>query len=154
MLVAFELTDDPRYLSEARNAIDAADGMRFELKYQANLTAWGAAACMRLSRITNRERYSLQSYVYLASFFHNCVLWTSRISLPSQRLSAMPMVYRNRHSAVRRSAHIITTGACCSGIYRRCPTRRRVRSLPQRRQARGRAGAVGTGCDRGDNRPR
>jgi hypothetical protein len=79
MLVAFELTEDPKYLSEARKAIDAAEGMRFELNYQANLTAWGAAACMRLWRITNQERYLLQSYVYLASFFHNSVLWTSKI---------------------------------------------------------------------------
>jgi hypothetical protein len=34
---------------------------------------------MRLWRITNQERYLLQSYVYLASFFHNSVLWTSKI---------------------------------------------------------------------------
>jgi hypothetical protein len=79
MLVAFELTDDPRYLEEARKAIDAARGMRFELNYQANLTAWGATACMRLWRITNEERYLQQSYVYLASFFHNCVIWNSEI---------------------------------------------------------------------------
>ncbi len=79
MLVAFELTDDPKYLAEACKAIDAARGMRFDLNYQANLTAWGAAACMRLWRITNDERYLDQSYVYLASFFHNSVIWNSRI---------------------------------------------------------------------------
>ena len=79
MLVAFELTGDPRYLAEARAAIDAARGMRFELNYQANLTAWGAAACMRLWRVTNEEYYLQQSYVYLASFFHNCVIWNSEI---------------------------------------------------------------------------
>jgi hypothetical protein len=79
MLLAFDLTADAKYLAEARNAIDAAEGMRFELNYQANLTAWGAAACLRLWRITNQERYLQQSYVYLASFFHNCALWDSRI---------------------------------------------------------------------------
>ncbi|MHA6724249.1 hypothetical protein [Sphingomonas sp. RS2018] len=79
MLLAFELTDDPKYLAEARTAIDAARGMRFDLNYQANLTAWGAAACMRLWRITNQRRYLDQSYVYLASFFHNSVLWNSQI---------------------------------------------------------------------------
>lgn len=79
MLVAFELTDDARFLTEARAAIDAAQGSRFELNYQANLTAWGAAACMRLWRTTNEERYLRQSYVYLASFFHNSVLWNSNI---------------------------------------------------------------------------
>lgn len=77
MLLGFELTDDKKYLDEARKAIDAARGMRFELNYQANLTAWGAAACLRLWRITNEETYLFQSYVYLASFFHNTAMWES-----------------------------------------------------------------------------
>ncbi len=79
MLQAFELTDDKMYLDEARAAIDAAKGMRFELNYQANLTAWGAAACMRLWRITGDEIYLRQSYVYLASFFHNTAMWEFEI---------------------------------------------------------------------------
>jgi len=79
MLQAFELTDDKRYLDEARAAIDTAIGLGFALNYQANLTAWGAAACMRLWRITNRDVYLAQSYVYLASFFHNCEIWESRL---------------------------------------------------------------------------
>jgi hypothetical protein len=73
------LTDDERYLAEARAAIDKAVGMRFDLEYQANLTAWGAAACVRLWRITNDARYLAQSYVYLASFFHNCEIWESEV---------------------------------------------------------------------------
>ena len=81
MLQAFELTDDKRYLDEARAAIDAAIGLGFDINYQANLTAWGAAACMRLWRITNREVYREQSYVYLASFLHNCEIWESEIGL-------------------------------------------------------------------------
>ena len=79
MLQAYELTRDERLLHEAQAAIDAADGLRFNLNYQANLTAWGAAACLRLWRITNIERYRLQSYVYLASFFHNSAIWESEI---------------------------------------------------------------------------
>ena len=79
MLQLFELTDEARFLNEARAAIDAAAGMRFELEYQANLTAWGAAACLRLWRITKEDRYRDQSYVYLASFFHNCQIWESKI---------------------------------------------------------------------------
>lgn len=79
MLQAFELTDEWRFLDEARAAIDASKGMRFELNYQANLTAWGAAACLRLWRITNEETYLRQSYVFLASFFHNCAIWESEI---------------------------------------------------------------------------
>lgn len=81
MLQAYEMTSEERFLHEARSAIDAAEGMRFHLNYQANLTAWGAAACLRLWRITNVERYREQSYVYLASFFHNCAIWESDIAL-------------------------------------------------------------------------
>jgi hypothetical protein len=81
MLQMFELTDDKRYLDEARAAIDAAIGLRFNVNYQANLTAWGAAACVRLWRITNEAVYLEQSYVYLASFFHNCEIWESEIEL-------------------------------------------------------------------------
>jgi hypothetical protein len=81
MLQAFELTDDKTYLDEARAAIDAAMGLRFNVNYQANLTAWGAAACMRLWRITDRPVYLEQSYVYLGSFFHNCEIWESEIEL-------------------------------------------------------------------------
>jgi hypothetical protein len=79
MLQAFDLTDDRRYLDEARAAIAAAREMRFELNYQANLTAWGAAACMRLWRITDDRYFLDQSYVYLASFFHNTAVWESEI---------------------------------------------------------------------------
>jgi len=79
MLQAYELTRDERFLHEAQTAIDRAVGMRFNLNYQANLTAWGAAACLRLWRITNIERYREQSYVYLASFFHNAAIWESDI---------------------------------------------------------------------------
>jgi hypothetical protein len=79
MLQAFELTHDARFLDEARAAIDAAKGMRFNLNYQANLTAWGAAACVRLWRITNDKSYLALSYVYLASFFHNSQMWESGI---------------------------------------------------------------------------
>ncbi|MES2288481.1 MAG: hypothetical protein V4530_01990 [Pseudomonadota bacterium] len=79
MLQAHELTGDAKHLDEARKAIDAARDMRFELNYQANLTAWGAAACMRLWRVTNESYYLRQSYVYLASFFHNAAIWESQI---------------------------------------------------------------------------
>lgn len=79
MLQAFQLTDDKRFLDEARAAIDAAMGLRFNINYQANLTAWGAAACMRLWRITGQKIYLEQSYVYLGSFLHNCEIWESEI---------------------------------------------------------------------------
>jgi hypothetical protein len=79
MLQLYELTEDKRYLDEAEAAIQAAVGLAFNINYQANLTAWGAAACMRLWRITNRKVYLEQSYVYLGSFFHNSVIWQSKL---------------------------------------------------------------------------
>jgi hypothetical protein len=81
MLLAFELSNDQRFLDEARAAIAAAEGMRFNLNYQANLTAWGATACIKLWRITGDMHYLAQSYVYLASFFHNCQIWDSEIGI-------------------------------------------------------------------------
>jgi hypothetical protein len=79
MMQAFELTGDSRYVDEAKAAVAAAADMRFELEYQANLTAWGAAACLRLYRVTNDRTYLDQSYVYLASLLHNCLIWESEI---------------------------------------------------------------------------
>lgn len=81
MLQAFQLTLDSRFVDEAIAAIEAAKGMRFDLNYQANLTAWGATACVRLWRITDRKEFLKQSYVYLASFFHNAQIWKSDIGM-------------------------------------------------------------------------
>lgn len=80
MLQAFGLSEDKRYLEEARAALDAARGAKFELNYQANLTAWGAAACLRMWRITGSDEYLRQSYIFLAGFFHNTALWESNIA--------------------------------------------------------------------------
>ncbi len=81
MLQAFQLSGEQRFLDEAKAAIATAEGMGFALNYQANLTAWGAAACIKLWRITGEKHYLAQSYVYLASFFHNCEIWESEIGL-------------------------------------------------------------------------
>ena len=79
MLQAFQLTSEIRFLDEAKSALEAARGMRFDLNYQANLTAWGAAACIRLWRITDDKTYLALSYAYLASFFHNAQIWESEL---------------------------------------------------------------------------
>lgn len=79
MLQCYELTGEQRFVEEARLAIDKAKGLRFDLLYQANLTAWGAVACLRLWRITDRIEYLAQSYAYVAGFFHNAIMWESEI---------------------------------------------------------------------------
>jgi hypothetical protein len=79
-LHAYEMTGEEHYLKEAEKAIQALKDMEFELEYQANITAWGAGACLRLWKITGEEFYRAQSYVFLASFFHNTLLWESEIA--------------------------------------------------------------------------
>jgi hypothetical protein len=81
MLQCFELTGEDRFVQEARAAIDKAKGLRFDLLYQANLTVWGAVACLRLWRITDDIGYLKQSYSYLAGFFHNATIWESEIGM-------------------------------------------------------------------------
>ena len=80
MVQCFELTGEPRFVDEARRAIDKAKNLRFDLLYQANLTVWGAVACLRLWRITGDVEYLGQSYAYLAGFFHNTIIWESDIA--------------------------------------------------------------------------
>jgi len=79
MLQCYELTGEDRFVQEARAALDKAKGLRFDLLYQANLSVWGAVACLRLWRITDEIEYLKQSYAYLAGFFHNCVIWEPEI---------------------------------------------------------------------------
>lgn len=79
MLQACQLTGDALYLQEAKAAMKVAEGMRFALLYQANLTAWGIAACVKLWKMEEDERYLAQAEVFLASFMHNTELWDSRI---------------------------------------------------------------------------
>lgn len=80
MLQCFELTGEDRFVAEARQAIEKAKELRFDLLYQANLTVWGAVACLRLWRITDEADYVAQSYSYIAGFFHNAVMWRSEIA--------------------------------------------------------------------------
>jgi hypothetical protein len=83
MIQAWEMTGEKRYLDEAKNAIAATKDRDFELAYQLNLTAWGVNACIHLYRITGEEFYRDQSYVFLANFFHNCVLWEPQLGFAS-----------------------------------------------------------------------
>jgi hypothetical protein len=79
MLQAFDLTGEQRYLDEAQRAVQALTDLEFALEYQSNLTAWGAAACLKLWKLTQLNFYRDESYVLLAGFFHNAMLWDSNI---------------------------------------------------------------------------
>ncbi len=79
MLQAHQLSGDERYIEEARAALKASEGYRFELAYQTNLTAWGATASLKLWKLTGEQHYLDQSLAFIASFLHNCELWHSDI---------------------------------------------------------------------------
>jgi hypothetical protein len=79
MLQAFELTGDAVYADEARAALRAARGERFEMAYQTNLTGWGAAACAKLWYADRNDEWLNQSYVFVANVVHNCELWDSQL---------------------------------------------------------------------------
>ena len=79
MLLAFEITQDDTYLDEAKAALKALEGNRFNLAYQTNLTAWGAVACLKLWLMDRHSGYLDQSMVFVAGFLHNCELWNSQI---------------------------------------------------------------------------
>ncbi len=78
-LQAYDLTGEERYRRQAKKAIRMLSTRTFDLLYQANITAWGASACIRLWRLTNDDTFRDQSYVFLAGFFHNTILWESQI---------------------------------------------------------------------------
>ena len=75
MLQAFEITGERRYLSEAERAAKKLEGKSFELFYQANNTAFGAGALLRLWKITRKKLYLDLSYLCLANIFKNVQLW-------------------------------------------------------------------------------
>ncbi len=79
MLLAESLTGESWYRDEARKALRAATGLRFELCYQTNLTAWGALACAKLGADGDEEFFRAQALVYIANFLHNCEMWDSEI---------------------------------------------------------------------------
>ncbi len=83
MIEAWDLSGDDRYLEEAKAAVRALTGYRFAVGYQFNITAIGAAACLRLWKTTGDDFFRDQSLVLLASFFqhttfYDCHLGTAK----------------------------------------------------------------------------
>ena len=79
MLRVWDLTGEARYLEEAKSAVRALSGYRFAVGYQFNITAIGAAACLRLWRETGDDFFRDQSLVLLASFFQHTNVWNGRL---------------------------------------------------------------------------
>ncbi len=79
MIQAADITGDKSYLEEAAKALRSLDGLRFNLIYQANLSAWGAVAGVKLWRETGDAWFHRQAHVFIAGLFHNSEVWESRI---------------------------------------------------------------------------
>ena len=79
MIHAADITADKAYLEEAANALRKLGGLRFNLIYQANLSAWGAVAAVKLWRETGDSWFFDQAHVFIAGIFHNTEVWDSRI---------------------------------------------------------------------------
>ncbi|WP_337176180.1 hypothetical protein [Paludisphaera sp.] len=75
MMLAHELTDDRAYLDEAATAARTLHGLGFRLGYQANNTAFGAGALLRLWRETGDDEFRDLSLVCLANLVRNLWLW-------------------------------------------------------------------------------
>jgi len=75
MLEAWDLTGDKKYLTEARRSIRSLRPLGFAIGYQFNIVAIGILACLRLWKITGEDFYRDESYVLIASFFHNANIW-------------------------------------------------------------------------------
>jgi hypothetical protein len=79
MIQAADITGDKSYLDEAARALKKLDGLRFNLIYQANLSAWGAVAAVKLWRETGDSWFFRQAHVFIAGLFHNSEIWESRL---------------------------------------------------------------------------
>lgn len=75
MLMAWYLTGEKRFLREATIALKRLQGLGFDIFYQANNTAFTAAALVELYKETGELRYLESSYCCLAGIFKNCQIW-------------------------------------------------------------------------------
>lgn len=75
MLLAWQLTREKRYLNEALKAVKKLGGLNFDIFYQANNTAFSAAALVELYKETGDEDLLRLSYCCLAGVLRNAQLW-------------------------------------------------------------------------------
>lgn len=101
MLQLHELTREPAYLQEAQNALAAADGRGLELMYQANLTAWGAAASLKLWRRTEDRGFLDRAHYWLANLLRHCLLEDSDAGCAAHYpiFMGMPCMYNSAYMA-------------------------------------------------------
>lgn len=77
MLMAYKLTREKRFLNEAIRSAKKLKGLGFEIFYQANNTAFSAAAMVELYKETGNKDFLEISYACLAGIFKNVRIWES-----------------------------------------------------------------------------
>ncbi|SHG33186.1 hypothetical protein [Flavobacterium defluvii] len=75
MFLAYKLTGEKRFFTEAAKAVKHLEGLGFHIFYQANNTAFTAGALAEMYRETQDEKYLSLSYSCLAGIFKNVQLW-------------------------------------------------------------------------------
>ncbi|RZJ30515.1 MAG: hypothetical protein EOO48_04800, partial [Flavobacterium sp.] len=75
MLMAWKITGEKRYLAEAAKAVKLLGGLAFDIFYQANNTAFTAAALVEMYKESNDDYYLKLSYCCLAGVFRNVHIW-------------------------------------------------------------------------------
>ena len=75
MIKMWEITKERKYLTEAKRAVKQLEGLGFRTFYQANNTAYGALALLKLFKKTGDKKHLKMSYVSLAGIFNNVQLW-------------------------------------------------------------------------------
>jgi hypothetical protein len=75
MLQAWKLTEEKRYLEEAKKAARSLKGLGFHMFYQANEVLFASGAMLRLWKETGDEEFLNLSYLCLANIFNNVWLW-------------------------------------------------------------------------------
>jgi hypothetical protein len=75
MMQAWKLTNEQRYLEEAKKAAQSLIGLGFNMFYQANEVLFASGAMLRLWKETGEEQYLDLAYLCLANIYHNMWLW-------------------------------------------------------------------------------
>ena len=78
MVLAWQLTGESRFLTEAKRAVKKLEIRDFDIFYQANNTAFSAGALVELYKETGEELYLKLSYCCIAGLMRNVSLWDCR----------------------------------------------------------------------------
>ena len=117
-----DLTGDPKHREGAIEAIKSTKSFSFNLCYQTNITAWGAAAAFRFWDEEKDDEYFKIGLVYLANFFRYCIFFEPSYGFNKEFDSFMSVMAlsSSEYTAVLENAD---SCAAIQDIVRRCDKR-------------------------------